>query len=100
MKTFSKTIEDFTCLRCGADVRGNGYTNHCPRCLWSRDVDVNPGDRANPCRGMMRPVAAESKGIGYIITHKCEKCGKIRRQRASPDDDVEEIVKLAAGSTG
>ena len=95
MKHFIRTIENFTCLHCGAVVAGTGYTNHCPRCLWSRDVDIHPGDRASPCGGMMRPVSVETEGDHFIITHKCEICGKIRRQRASPDDDMDAIIALS-----
>jgi len=95
MKFFTRTIEDFVCAHCVASVKGDGYTNHCPQCLWSRDVDVNPGDRANECGGMMKPIATEVSGDGYIITHECEKCGKVRRVRASDNDNVDEIIKLS-----
>src|SRR3989338_8156335 len=44
-RRFQRTKEDFTCERCGFFVRGSGYTNHCPQCLWSKHVDVNPGNR-------------------------------------------------------
>ncbi|MFA6992594.1 MAG: RNHCP domain-containing protein, partial [Candidatus Gracilibacteria bacterium] len=40
-KRFSRTIEDFVCEKCGAKVKGDGYTNHCPKCLWSKHVDIN-----------------------------------------------------------
>ena len=76
-------------------VTGNGYTNHCPRCLWSRDVDNNPGDRASACGGMMRPVGIELRGGKYFIIHKCEKCGKIARVHALPGDNMEEIIRLS-----
>ncbi|MDR2412974.1 MAG: RNHCP domain-containing protein [Rickettsiales bacterium] len=96
MKNFTKTVENFTCLHCGANVVGTGYTNHCPKCLWSRDVDINPGDRAGKCGGMMRPVSATSERGRIIITHRCEKCGKIKRQRVSDDDDHDAIIALSA----
>ena len=41
--------QSFTCANCGAAVSplaGGGYRNHCPVCLHSLHVDVNPGDRA------------------------------------------------------
>ena len=44
--SFTRKVEDFTCEHCGREVHGNGYTNHCPHCLHSKHVDVNPGDRA------------------------------------------------------
>jgi hypothetical protein len=95
MKQFSRHIENFTCEHCKADVKGNGYTNHCPKCLWSKCVDINPGDRASKCGGLMEPIAAEVKGGDYIITHKCEKCGKEKRQRCTSDDDVSEVIKIS-----
>ncbi|MEK7158524.1 MAG: RNHCP domain-containing protein, partial [Patescibacteria group bacterium] len=45
-RTFQRRVEDFTCESCGAQVTGDGYTNHCPQCLVSKHVDVYPGDRA------------------------------------------------------
>ena len=55
-KKFQRTKEDFTCEKCNLVVNGSGYTNHCPRCLWSKHVDVNPGDRQATCQGFMEPV--------------------------------------------
>ncbi len=98
MKKFTKTVEDFNCAHCGAVVHGNGYTNHCPKCLWSRHVDENPGDRASNCGGMMKPVSIEKNGEAFIITHKCEKCGKEKRQRTSDQDDIDAIIELSKNS--
>ena len=95
MKGFTKTVEDFNCAHCGTVVRGNGYTNHCPRCLWSRHVDNNPGDRAATCGGMMKPIAIESDGDRFVITHKCEICGKTKRQRTSDDDNIDAIIEIS-----
>ncbi len=99
MKQFTKTIEDFNCAHCGAVVHGNGYTNHCPKCLWSRHVDNNPGDRTSDCGGMMRPIAVEKKGNDFIITHKCEKCGKTIRQHTNENDDMDAIIALSVNET-
>src|SRR3954452_24116834 len=66
---FTRTREDFTCGNCGAAVRGNGYTNHCPRCLWSRHVDVDPGDRAADCGALMRPVGVLFEGDQHVLVH-------------------------------
>ena len=95
MKQFTRTIEDFTCAHCGTHVQGNGYTNHCPECLWSKHVDNNPGDRASDCDGMMKPVAVEKVGRGFVITHKCKKCGKTIRQKASDNDNIDAIIALS-----
>jgi len=94
MKSFTKCVEDFTCAHCGAVVCGNGYTNHCPKCLWSRHVDNNPGDRQSDCGGMMEPISVAQKSGEFIITHKCVKCGKTIRQHASDDDDIDAIIAL------
>ena len=96
MKKFTKTTENFTCAHCGADVLGNGYTNHCPKCLWSKHVDNNPGDRQSTCGGMMRPISVESKSGKFIITHKCEKCGKIIKQHTSENDDMNAIITISS----
>ena len=72
VKKFQKRKEDFVCEHCGAEVKGNGYTNHCPKCLWSKHVDIFPGDRLEDCGGLMEPVAVEAKKAGkYTIVHKC-----------------------------
>ena len=98
MKRFTKTIENFTCAHCGADVLGNGYTNHCPKCLYSKHVDNNPGDRQSECGGMMRPISIESRGGEFIITHKCEKCGKTIKQHACENDDMDTIIAISSDS--
>jgi hypothetical protein len=92
---FLKNKEDFICEKCGEDVRGNGYTNHCPKCLWSKHVDVEPGDRMATCGGMMAPVLVETEKGEQIITNRCEKCGYEKRNRISKNDNFDEVVKLA-----
>jgi rubrerythrin len=91
---FIRTKEDFTCGHCGREVRGTGYTNHCPNCLWSRHVDVNPGDRASRCRGMMEPISVDVEKDSYVITHRCIVCGYIKKNVAAPEDSFDEIAKL------
>ncbi|MBD5391723.1 RNHCP domain-containing protein [bacterium] len=99
MKKFSRTIEDFICKKCGNKCVGNGYTNHCPHCLYSCHVDNNPCDRAATCHGMMQPISAAPSANGFIITHKCEKCGKTIRQKSSENDDTDALIKLTTNST-
>lgn len=94
-RQFQRRIEDFTCANCGVAVKGNGYTNHCPHCLCSRHVDVNPGDRAEDCGGVMDPVAVEQTSKGYIITHRCRVCGAERRCKTVDGDDTDALIKLA-----
>ncbi|MDR3208951.1 MAG: RNHCP domain-containing protein [Rickettsiales bacterium] len=96
-KRFQRKIEDFICENCGAKVAGNGYTNHCPECLCSKDVDINPGDRASACGGLMRPVAVEVGKDGFVILHECAKCGKKRRNKSAENDNFDTILKIMSG---
>jgi hypothetical protein len=91
---FKRRREDFTCVVCGALNRGDGYTNHCSRCLTSLHVDVEPGDREHPCRGVMRPVAVDTLGGRYVVIHRCERCGQMRRCKAGPHDSTDAIAEV------
>lgn len=85
-KRFAKNDEGFVCRNCGFEVLPLGKTsrNHCPRCLCSVHIDINPGDRASDCGGLLVPVSCTpDPQKGYIITHKCNKCGDLRRNRAA-----------------
>ncbi|HEY4516759.1 MAG TPA: RNHCP domain-containing protein [Candidatus Paceibacterota bacterium] len=92
---FKRTIEEFTCGKCGLHVKGNGYTNHCPRCLWSKHVDVHPGDRAAACGGLMKPVALEGSSPDYRIVHRCQKCGLERVNGVQQEDSAEALIGFA-----
>lgn len=93
---FKKTTENFVCEYCGKEVEGNGYTNHCPQCLYSKHVDIFPGDRAQKCGGLMKPIGIEKKGKEYTILHKCIKCGFEKPNKAVPEDSFDMIVQISA----
>ena len=103
-KRFTKNDASFVCAHGGKTVErlGSSSRNHCPFCLWSVHLDVNPGDRAADCGGLMEPISAEPDAKrGYIITHRCTKCGAIRRNRAAhtakvQPDDLDMIIALTA----
>ncbi len=95
-KKFTRTIEDFVCGNCGAQVKGDGYTNHCPKCLWSKHVDINPGDRLEKCGGLMKPAAIAKEGKGFMITHQCVRCGFERRKRVEEGDDFDVVIKVSS----
>jgi hypothetical protein len=92
---FIKQKENFICAQCGAEVLGTGYTNHCPKCLWSKHVDINPGDRAEKCGGMMEPIEIEFMAGGFDLVHQCQKCGAVKKNKADENDDAEALIALA-----
>jgi rubrerythrin len=94
-KIFKKKIEDFVCNNCETTVKGNGYTNHCPNCLWSKHVDINPGDRKSSCKGSMKPVSLEIKQGDYIIIFNCNKCGATKKNKAAPNDNMKKLIELS-----
>ena len=93
-KKFQRTIEDFNCEHCGFFVAGTGYTNHCPQCLWSKHVDVNPGDRAASCGGLMEPFSISKSGDEFKVMQKCAKCGFERANRLQKGDNFDAAVAL------
>lgn len=93
---FIKNTEDFVCEKCGVEVLGNGYTNHCPNCLWSKHVDISPGDRQSTCGGLMEPIQIIKKGREYSILHRCTKCGLEKPNKAVKDDNFQMIVQVSA----
>ena len=99
VKRFSKNDSGFICENCGKEVPPLKYTsrNHCPHCLASLHLDINPGDRASDCHGVMDAVTAEPDAKkGFIITHRCRICGALKRNKAASDDDRSKLIKLTA----
>ncbi|WP_405064608.1 RNHCP domain-containing protein [Kribbella sp. NBC_01505] len=92
----------FTCAYCAAPVTpltNGSYRNHCPQCLYSLHVDLVPGDRANSCRALMRPVMVEHHPAkGYMLVHECLTCGARHRNRVAQDsrqpDDLDQLLTL------
>lgn len=96
---FTKIDDGFVCYNCGKKVGKLGYTcrNHCPNCLHSKHVDINPGDRAESCHGDLIPVGVEiDSKKGYVIIFKCKKCGAIRKNKAAEDDNIDLIIELSS----
>ena len=97
MKKFNMIDEKFKCMNCGMEVDTLNYTarDHCPRCLYSRHVDVMPGDRQNKCIGLMMPIGIEKYKNTYKIIYKCLSCGEVHKNIMAQDDDYDMIVKLS-----
>lgn len=93
-RRFQRTVENFSCLVCHHEVIGDGFTNHCPECLWSLHVDNSPGDRAAICHGLMEPIAVGLKGQKRVLTHRCTRCGEERRIGLRPEDNFEAVLAV------
>lgn len=97
--TFKKTKEDFICEHCGAATHGNGFTDHCRVCLWSKHVDIDPGDRASSCGGLMEPIDTETKKGEFRVLVQCNKCGFSRWSRIVSDDSMDEYFSVTQRAT-
>ncbi len=102
-KGFYKTHacdEIFTCKVCGREVvpagAGSGHRNHCPNCLSSLHVDIEPGDRASDCGGVMEPIAVWVRHNGeWAIVHRCKRCGALSSNRVLADDNPMKLMSIA-----
>lgn len=98
---FTKNDNGFVCLQCGATVEPLGYSSrdHCPHCLTSLHIDINPGDRANTCLGTLVPIGATNTGNkGIVINYRCNKCGQTHNNRMADDDNYDTVLSLMNGS--
>ncbi len=75
---------------------GSDHRNHCPNCLSSLHVDIEPGDRAADCGGIMEPVAVwVRKGGEWAIIHRCKRCGALSSNRVAADDNPMKLMSIA-----
>ena len=93
-KLFQMRDEDFTCEYCGREIKALGYTarDHCPYCLCSKHVDINPGDRLEQCHGRLVPIELEKHKDTYKIVYKCDKCHMIKKNIMAKDDDLDVLL--------
>lgn len=97
MKRFNELDEGFICENCNKEVKPLRYSSrdHCPYCLYSKHVDINPGDRLNPCKGLLKPIEIEKYKDTYKIVYKCNKCKELHKNIIAKDDDMNEIIKIS-----
>jgi hypothetical protein len=100
----------FTCCHCTATAlytedMGTQHRNHCNHCLWSKHVDITPGDRLAGCQGCMEPIGVTLKREGadkygkeklgdVMLIHRCTKCGLININRIAADDPEQLIMGI------
>ena len=97
MKRFHMINENFVCEHCGSEVTKSSYTarDHCPFCLYSKHVDINPGDRLNSCLGLLKPIGIEKYKDTFKIVYLCEKCGKTHKNIMEKEDNMDLIISLS-----
>ena len=97
MKKFNMINEAFICENCNKEVIKADKTarDHCPHCLYSKHVDINPGDRANKCQGLLKPISVEKFKNTYKIIYKCEKCNIMHKNIMALDDNMDLIIELS-----
>jgi hypothetical protein len=90
----------FRCTHCRLDVPtdapGTRHRNHCPTCLWSRHLDVSPGDRSARCAAAMEPIAVSVRDDDeWQLVHRCRGCEALRVNRIAGDDNPHSLIRLA-----
>ncbi len=97
MKRFNMIDEKFICEHCQKEVSVLGYTarDHCPYCLYSKHVDILPGDRSNSCHGLLVPIGIEKYKDTFKIIYKCDTCKKLHKNIMANDDNMDKIIELS-----
>ena len=101
MKKFNMLDEQFICENCGKKVEKLNYTarDHCPYCLFSKHVDILPGDRKNQCHGLLEPIDVEKHKNTYKIIYKCSRCRQTHKNIVANDDNFYELLKIMQNKT-
>ncbi len=92
--------DSFICTFCGRTVvsagAGTSHRNHCPYCLTSLHLDIEPGDREADCGGQMEPVGVWVRNKGeWAIIHRCRRCGSLSSNRIAADDNPVKLMSIA-----
>lgn len=97
MKRFTMKDENFICENCGMEVTKLNYTarDHCPYCLYSKHVDIFPGDRLNTCHGLLKPIGIEKFKNTYKILYECKSCREKHKNIMAKDDNMDLIIELS-----
>ena len=103
-KTFEKGYykthacrDAFTCKVCGRlctpESAGSDHRNHCPNCLSSLHVDIEPGDRASYCGALSsNRVAADDNPMKLMSIAMKPLC-----EPPFPLERIEEMTALMGG---
>lgn len=101
MKQFTMKDETFICENCKKKVEKLYYTarDHCPFCLYSKHVDILPGDRKNQCHSLLKPMSIEKFKDSYKIIYRCLKCKQVHKNIMANDDNIDLIIELSKNTT-
>ncbi len=59
-------------------------------------LDIEPGDRASDCGGIMEPIAVWGrKGGEWAIIHRCRRCGALSANRVAAADNPMKLMSIA-----
>ncbi len=96
MKKFQKNNQSFTCEFCGklVPLHPKSSRDHCCFCLYSKHVDINPGDRLNGCKGLLKPIGIRSVNSKTQIVYQCSKCLTKVFNIVAEDDNKELLNEL------
>jgi DNA-directed RNA polymerase subunit RPC12/RpoP len=96
MKKFQKNNQTFVCINCKEQVppHPTSSRDHCSYCLFGLHVDLNPGDRANNCKGVLEPIGVETLNQKERIVYRCKKCNELIKNITAPDDNRKMITDL------
>jgi DNA-directed RNA polymerase subunit RPC12/RpoP len=97
MKKFIKNNQSFTCVNCGREVEKHSTSSrdHCNYCLFGLHVDINPGDRLNECKGLLKPIGIKLSNRKNQIAYECQLCHKKVLCVVASDDNRQQLLKLA-----
>lgn len=97
MKRFTKHNNSFICLNCGTHnpQHATSSRDHCIQCLYSMHVDINPGDRMNPCKGLLEPIGIQQKNGKVQIVYRCQQCKQIVFNIVAEDDNKDVLLELS-----
>lgn len=101
MKRFNEIDEEFICSNCNKKVEKLNYSSrdHCNYCLYSKHVDINPGDRSSNCLGLLIPSDVEKHKNTYKIIYRCNKCGEIKKNIMAKDDNFDKLLDIMSKKT-
>ncbi len=101
MKRFNEVDQEFICDNCKKKINKLNYSSrdHCNYCLYSKHVDIFPGDRASLCKGNLIPIDIEKHKDTYKVIYKCDKCNMIRKNVVANDDSFDKILEIMSKKT-